>query len=74
MTSLTLTTHGPLQGLASFLAVPGLTEGVSSQILMPGQKLFLSWWYCRCCRTTASVMLRLAYVWASLIRIRSLLK
>ena len=41
----------PLQGLASFLAVPGtrdtggvfgFTEGVSSQTLTPGRKLFLS--------------------------------
>ena len=40
MTSLTpsaQTIHGPLQGLASFLAVPGFTEGVSSQTLAPGR-------------------------------------
>ncbi len=37
MTSLTpsaQTIHGPLQGLANFLAVPGFTEGVSSQTLV----------------------------------------
>ena len=68
------TIHGPLQGLASFLAVPGFTEGVSSQTLVPGRKVFLSWWYCRRWRITASAMFRLAYVWAASIRFRSLLR
>ena len=48
------TTQGPVQKEESFLAAPGLVVGVKSQTLVPGWKVFLSWWYCRRWRLTVA--------------------
>jgi len=66
--------QGPVQKVVSFRAVPTWPAGVNSHTLAPCTKLFLSLWYCRRCRQTASARFLRAYSWAASMRFLSFLK